>query len=103
MKKVLIPHKISYKCSLYEALYWVGFKIYPLSNITDNDCDIREDSEYNDDININLDNYVYDSFFTEAICKKYGLPKNYLSEYIENNNSYPHKSFSLEEINKGLA
>ncbi len=92
MKYILNPTPIAEKCFLIEALYWVAFNIYPEEAfITENGKNMREDTEYHDQIEINIPE-EFDSFFTEDVCKKYGLPKSYLAEYIRENHDYPFPS-----------
>jgi hypothetical protein len=83
MKYILEPVPIAEKCTLKEALYWIAFNFYPKYSETENGLDIREDLEYCD-LEVSTPEEI-DSFFSEEVCKKYGLPKSYLAEYINEN------------------
>jgi len=101
MKQILVPEEIAEKITLYESLLWVGFSLYFTDDYTINGEKIREDYSYQEDMVISCDDHHVDIFFTEKVCKKYGLPKSYLAEYVLQNNDYPTTSyFDWETINK---
>ena len=85
MKQILIPHQISEECTLLEALYYIAFSVYPLSNITINDKDKRRDSEYNETIEIDplpsdqLPCFILDN----EKCEIFNLPTNPHIEYFK--------------------
>lgn len=102
MKYVLVPTKLAEKITLNEALFWIGFNAYFTAEHSEDYNDLREDSEYQEDLTI-TEPLSLDLFFTEQVCEKYGLPKSYLPEYFEENGDYPYdpyigwKNFSEHE------
>jgi len=88
MKNILVPHPVADECTLIEALYWVAFNIYPLSEQTHDYTDIRVEQEF-------VEEWVYekldelDAFFTSKTCEKYGLPNSPVGGYIEENLYHP--------------
>lgn len=101
-KCVLVPHAIAEKCTLWEALHWVAFNIYPLQEYTDNKCDRREDLEYIEDPYFRNPIEI-ESFFTKDICDKYQLPKSAVAEYIKEYGESPYfGDFSEEFISELL-
>jgi hypothetical protein len=83
MKQVLIPHFIAEKCTLLEAIYWIAFHKYPVAYMTENAIDQREDAEYQEEYELSVPD-ILETFFTQNLCWKYGLPKNAHAEYFSN-------------------
>lgn len=98
MKHVLMPYPIAEKCTLLEAIYWIGFNVYPVVFRTENKKDQREDLEHNEEEELRSPGY-FDSFFSEKRCQKYGFPKSYVAEYIEEHGEPPYfSSITPEQI-----
>lgn len=116
MKQVLIPYQISEECTLLEALYYMAFSVYPLSNITTNGKDIRRDSEYNEAIKIDPDPLPSDQLpvfiLDNKKCEIFNLPTNPHIEYFKKFNDVIDRDLdpfergfkeiinSMEKINK---
>ena len=101
-KYVFAPHQVADKCTLWEALHWVAFNIYPLFEYSDNCDDAREDLESNDNVEFETPP-DFEAFFTKDICEKYGLPQSPTAEYIKENFEYPHFGYSQDVIDSFIA
>jgi len=97
-----IPNQVADKCTLWEALHWVAFNIYPLFEYSDNCDDFREDIELNDRVEFEM-SYHFEGFFTKEICERYGLPISPTAEYIAEHNDEPSYCFDPDFVNERLA
>lgn len=99
---VFAPHQVADKCTLWEALHWVSFNIYPLFEYSDNCDDAREDLERND--NLELERPPdFEAFFTKDICEKYELPISTKAEYIDQFGDYPSFGYPQDVIDRFIA